>query len=158
MFALKDVNGNDVAILSYSSNDFSEAMLDAGISCVIRRTGTGLWQTIIKRGRNERPVAKIKVGLGAVITIRIECRGKKYFFKKWNNWKLRFSVLTKEGEELLSLLPVVNWQKEAHDFTLQLNEEFDKECDSFLILHAVHCANLCMSMMTGGKVPALISI
>ena len=158
MFALKDVNGTDVATLSYRSNDFSDAQLDAGMSCAIRRSGTGMWQTISNSAGKEKPVAKIKVGLGAVITIRIECRGKKYFFKKWNNWKLRFSLLTKEGEELLSLLPVVNWEKESHDFTLQLNEEFDTECDSFLILHAVHCANLCMSMMTGGKVPALISI
>jgi hypothetical protein len=52
----------------------------------------------------------------------------------------------------------VNWQKESHDFILQLNDEFEAECDPFLILQAVHCANCSLSMMTGGKVPALIGI
>jgi hypothetical protein len=120
----------------------------------ILRGGTGSWITC----EGNKTIARIKVEPGAQISIKVECRKKKYLFKKSAGWKLRFSLQNKEGEELLTLLPSVNWVKEAHEYALQLNEEFEEECDSFLILQAVHCANLSMSMMTGGKVPALISI
>ncbi len=85
-------------------------------------------------------------------------RRKKYYFRKSQNLKLRFSLFNKENEELLTIIPSLNWHKKSHDFILQINEEFEKECDPLLILQALHCANCSLSMMTGGKVPALVSI
>ena len=155
MFALESVQGTVTARLVYQDNDFRIAdILIENSTYRIMPGGTGNWITC----KGSRTIAGIKVEPGAQISIRVECRKKKYFFKKSAGWKLRFSLQNREGEELLTLLPSVNWAKESHDYALQLNEEFEAECDSFLILQAVHCANLSMSMMTGDRVPALISV
>lgn len=153
-FALETDPGVFTAELVYQHTDFRMGEIVMHKSYTMTTGGTGVWLT----GYGGKTIARIKVEPGARISIRVECRKKKYLFKKSAGWKLRFSLQNKEGEELLTLLPSVNWAKEAHEYALQLNEEFEEECDSFLILQAVHCANLCMSMMTGGKVPALISI
>ncbi|MBL7749293.1 MAG: hypothetical protein JNM19_17775 [Chitinophagaceae bacterium] len=154
LFVLEASPDNISARLTYQQNDFRKGEIETGQSYALNPGGTGIWLT----SRAGKTIARIKVEPGAQISIKVECRKKKYFFKKSTGWKLRFSLQNKEGEELLTLLPAVNWIKESHDYILQLNEEFEDECDSFLILQALHCANLSMSMMTGGKVPALISI
>ncbi|MCX6320137.1 MAG: hypothetical protein NTW29_22850 [Bacteroidetes bacterium] len=154
LFALESTDRNVSARLAYQDNDFRIAEIQTGNTYSIMPEGTGSWITC----DGNKTIARIKVEPGALISLRVVCRKKKYLFKKSAGWKLRFSLQNKDGEELLTLLPSVNWVKESHDYALQLNEEFEEECDSFLILQAVHCANLSMSMMTGGKVPALISI
>lgn len=153
-FVLETTPGVNAASLVYQDNDFRSAEIITSGTYPMSRSGTGLWLTL----SGSKIISRIKVEPAARISIRIVCRKKKYIFKKSANWKLRFSLLNKEEEELLTLLPAVNWAKESHDYILQLNEEFEADCDSFLILQALHCANLSMSMMTGGKVPALISI
>jgi hypothetical protein len=105
-----------------------------------------------------RAKSRIKTEAGGLMSIAIPGNQKKYLFKRSSGWKLRYFLLNGDGEELLSILAKVNWQKKSHDFILQVNEEFEKECDSFLILQALHCANCSLSMMNGGKVPALVSI
>jgi hypothetical protein len=52
----------------------------------------------------------------------------------------------------------MNRDKQLHDFILQLNVDFEKECNAFLILQALHYASCSLSMMTGAKMPALVSI
>lgn len=158
LFVLKAADETELASLVYRTNDFSSAEIITDKTCRLRRNNTGEWKTTLKAHGVEKTIARVRVEPGTVISIRIDCRKKKYSFKKSASWKLRFTLLAKEGEELLTLVPSVNWQKESHDYVLQLNEEYEKECDPFLILQAVHCANLSMSMMTGDKVPALISI
>jgi hypothetical protein len=121
---------------------------------MIRQTGTGIWYTLL----HSKKMAKTSIEAGARIIVQLISGRKQYRFTKSSGWRLRFTLFHHNGEEMLSLLPRVNWQKESHDFTLQLNEEYERECDSFLILQALHCANLCLSMMNGEKVPALINI
>lgn len=116
---------------------------------------TGIWITV--GGDSEKKLATVKVESGGTISIQEFSRRKKYVFRKSVNWKLRFSLFNTDGDELLSIIPSVNWKKESHDFNLQLNEDFEKECNPFLILQALHCANCSLSMMEGGRVPALVS-
>jgi hypothetical protein len=147
-----------VACLLYNSSSFDDAMIEAGEKYLLNGIATGTWVTYPGKDNSVKLSAKIKVETGGVISIGLPGKKRKYFFKKSTGWKLRFYLTNKEGEDLLTLIPNINWQKESHDFNLQLNEEYEKECDSFLILHAVHCANCSLSMMTGGKVPALVSL
>jgi hypothetical protein len=154
LFALETAEKIVLARLAYQDNDFRMAEIQMEKTYTIIPGGTGSW---ITSDRN-KTIARIKVEPAAQISIRVVFRKKKYLFKKSAGWKLRFSLQNMEEEELLTLLPSVNWVKESHDYALQLNEEFEQECDSFLILQAVHCANLSMSMLTGDKVPVLISI
>jgi hypothetical protein len=142
----------------YKDNSFSNAQVLLEETFTLNLISTGIWNTQLTSGKTIKIVSEIKVGTGGMMTLRQINKRKKYIFKKSTNWKLRFSLFNASDDEMLSLIPTVNWQKESHDYVLQLNEEFEKECNSFLILQAVHCANCSLSMMNGDKVPALISI
>jgi hypothetical protein len=157
-FELLDEKKAAVARLIYTSSAFDDALIETGESYLLNGITTGIWITQVSTGNDGKTNSKIKVEMGGVMSIALLTKKKKYFFKKSTGWKLRFSLTNKDGEDLLTLIPNVNWQKEAHDYILQLNEEFESECDSFLILQALHCANCSLSMMTGGQVPALVSV
>ena len=157
-FELQNDEGFIAGRLTYSSNAFDKALIETKDEFRLQLIATGIWAVILNTSSTEQIITKIKVETGGIMSIRGFYKRKKYLFKKSANFKLRFSLFNNEGEDMLTLIPSVNWQKESHDYILQLNDEFEKECDSFLILQAVHCANCSLSMMTGGKVPALVSI
>lgn len=157
-FALLDENEVVIAKLGYTNSAFDDATLVADEKYFLKGVTTGIWVTRLSNDNSLKIKCRIRVETGGILSVRLPGRKKKYFFKKSGGLKLRFFLTKKDGEELLNILPTVNWEKESHDYILQLNEEFEKECDSFLILQAVHCANCSLSMMTGGKVPALVSI
>ncbi len=157
-FELVDENLVMKASLQYKGETCNDAVIATEESILLNSIATGLWITHAATESNSKIKSKMRIETGGVISLRLLQKKKKYLFKKSTGWKLRFSLMNKDGEDILSLLPSVNWQKQAHNYILQLNEEFEKECDSFLILQAVHCANVSLSMMTGGPVPALVSI
>lgn len=144
--------------LTYKDSSMREARLQITDIYRIRYSGTGKWEGFCCAGEKESLVSRIKVNRGAVMELSFPFRRKVYRFKRSGAWRLRFVLLNKQGEEILGLLPTINWKKMIHDFTLQVNEDFREECSSLLILHAVHCANCWMSMMNGGPVPALVSV
>lgn len=158
IFELLDDNKMAVARLTYTTSAFDDATIETEEKNLLNGIATGIWVTHLCNDNSVKIKSKIRVETGGVISISLPGKKRKYFFKKSTGWRLRFYLTNKDGEDLLTIIPVVNWQKESHDYILQLNEEYEKECDSFLILQAVHCANCSLSMMTGGKVPALISV
>lgn len=157
-FELLDENKIVAARLLYTSSAFDDAIIETNEKFLLNCIATGTWVTHPDKDNSIKMKSKIRVETGGIISVSLPGKKRKYLFKKSNGWRLRFSLSNKGGEDLLTLIPLVNWQKESHDFILQLNEEFENECDSFLILQAVHCANCSLSMMTGGRVPALVSV
>jgi hypothetical protein len=157
-FTITDVNSFILGSLTYTNNSFGTGILTVKEQYALCRISIGNWQVYTDTTIAKKTKTKIKIEAGGFISIQFMEKRNKYQFRKSNGLKLRFFLLNKNGEELLSITATVNWKKETHDYILQLNEEFEKECDSFLILHAVHCANCSLSMLTGGKVPALVSI
>jgi hypothetical protein len=157
-FGLLDENTKVVARLLYTSSAFDDAIIETEEKFLLNGIATGIWVTRTGSGSSVKTKSKMRVETGGIISVSLPGKKKKYAFKKSTGWKLRFSLANKDGEDLLTIIPHVNWQKESHDYILQLNEEYEKECDSFLILHAVHCANCSLSMMTGGQVPPLVSV
>jgi hypothetical protein len=157
-FELKSAEQSVVGCIEYESGSFSEGVVILKDTFNLQLIATGVWITLFKDATAVKVIAKIKVEAGGTMSIRKFYKLRKYTFKKSANWKLRFSLFNTDGDELLTLVPTVNWKKESHDYILQLNDEFETECDAFLILQAVHCANCSLSMMTGGEVPALLSI
>jgi S-adenosylmethionine:tRNA-ribosyltransferase-isomerase (queuine synthetase) len=158
IFELLNENKVVTARLIYANNAFDDAIIETEEEYLLNGIATGVWITHFSKEQSLKIKSKIRVETGGVISIEVPEKKKKYIFKKSTGWKLRFSLAYKDGEDLLTIITNVNWHKESHDYILQLNEEFETECDSFLILQAVHCANCSLSMMTGGEVPALVSI
>lgn len=142
----------------YEDSSFTKGEIKAEENYNLKRIATGTWTVSLLLDENEKLISTIKTETGGSMSITKFYRRKKYYFKKSQNLKLRFSLFNKDYEELLTIVPSVNWQKQSHDFVLQVNEDFEKECDGLLILQALHCALCCLSMMTGGGVPALVSI
>jgi hypothetical protein len=144
--------------MQYENNKLTKGDIKAEENYVLKLVATGTWVLSFTLEQKEKLVSTIKTETGGSMSITRFYKGKKYYFRKSQNLKLRFSLFNKDNEELLTIIPSVNWQKQTHDFVLQLNEDFEKECDELLILQALHCALCCLSMMTGGEVPALVSI
>jgi hypothetical protein len=157
-FELQNEESGKTSRIVYEDAGLKQAFIQAGESYNLKLVATGTWAVSLVLNDEEKLVSTFKTETGGAMSITKFYRRKKYYFKKSQNLKLRFTLFNKDNDELLTLVPTVNWKKESHDFVLQLNEEFEKECDAFLILQAVHCANCSLSMMEGGRVPALISI
>ncbi len=146
------------ASLNYDDGRLEKGIIIAKEKYALQLIATGTWAISLLLKEEEKLISTIKTEAGGGMSITKFYRRKKYYLKKSQNLKLRFSLFNKDNEELLTLVPSVNWQKQSHNFVLQVNEEFEKECDGLLILQALHCAICCLSMMTGGEVPALVSI
>jgi hypothetical protein len=150
--------GKQKGLLTYKNKTLldGEILLDQQLQLSL--SGTGTWSSFFRKGGQKKECATIKISTGGIIRLSFPLLKKKYRFKKSGGWKLRFVLLNKMGEEILALLPTINWQNQSHDFTLQVNDDFKDECSAFLILHTVHCANCSLGMMNGDEVPALINV
>jgi hypothetical protein len=157
-FELEEKETGKKETIQYEDSSFNKGELKTRENYSLKLVSTGTWVVSLMLNDDEKVVSTIKTETGGSMSITKFYRRKKYYFKKSQNLKLRFSLFNMDNEELLTIVPLVNWQKQSHDFVLQINEDFEKECDGLLILQALHCALCCLSMMTGGKVPALISI
>ncbi len=144
--------------LAYTSPAFDDAVVETNETLLLNSIATGLWIIHGVKSGKSKLRSRIRVETGSVISVKLISRKSKYLFKRSMGWRLRFSLSNAGGDDILTLIPLVNWSKESHDYVLQVNDEYETECDSFLILQAVHCANVSMSMMTGGPVPALVNL
>jgi hypothetical protein len=157
-FELEETASGEKATIHYVDNSFNKGEITTDENYSLKMVSTGTWALSLLVQNEEKLVSTVKTETGGSMSITKFYRRKKYYLRKSQNLKLRFTLFNKDNEELLTIVPSVNWQKKSHDFILQINEDFEKECNGLLILQAVHCANCSLSMMTGGKVPALVSI
>lgn len=146
------------ASICYEDASFAKAELFTDEQYIIQSSAIGLWIMTKREGAEEKIISTLRTMHGGIMSIDIAQTHKKYELKRSQNHKLRYSLVNRSGDELLSLLPAINWQQKAPHFTLQVNEEYEKECSGFLILQALHCSLCSLSMMLGGEVPALVSI
>jgi hypothetical protein len=147
-----------IANILYEDSSFAKAIIEKEEKFSILQISTGTWVFQFTENDVEKIMYTIRTQPAGSMVITTFYHRKKYQLKRSQNHKLRFSLFNLKNEELLSILPVIDWQKSLPQLTLQLNEEFDKECDVFLILQSLHCTLCSMSMMLGGNVSALISI
>jgi hypothetical protein len=156
-FELQDYSQKTMAELIYSSNELKWGKIIASIEVLIENTGIGVWHSYISKKNDKKRIAEVKLGAGGVIILNYVSQRRKYKFKSAGIFKTRFVLFNGKGEELLALLPVINWDKQGHEFSVQVNDEYAAECSSLLILHAVHCANCCLGILNG-TVPGQVSI
>jgi hypothetical protein len=144
-YILQHDNGSSAGSLTYSDDSLSEAMLSCDKEYLITKQSTGTWVT--KDVTTDILAALCKVKIGGIMTLIIN--NKQYIFRKPFSLKLRLIMLNTEKEEMLAFLPAANWKIHSYNYGLQLNDEFIKETDSFVILQALHCAVCSMAMMNG---------
>lgn len=144
-YILQRDDNSSAGSLTYLDDSLNEAILSCDKEYLITKQSAGIW--ITKNTATDLQIALCKVKIGGTMTLVIN--KKQYLFRKPFSWKLRLVMLNEEEEELLAFLPAANWKKYSYNYGLQLNDEFGKETDSFLILQALHCAVCCMAMMNG---------
>jgi hypothetical protein len=157
IFTLVHPSGAVAGQLSYQNHLCQKGTIHTGQQLLLENTATGIWKSFFAGSPVKKNYAELKVSTGSTITIKLAGRKSKYRFKRTGGWKARFILLNNEGEELMALLPQINWPKQTHDFVLQLNDEFEQECTPVLILHTLHCA-CCSLNMLNGAVPVLINV
>jgi hypothetical protein len=145
VYQLQNDDGSSAGCLTYLDSSFSEAMLSCGKEYFITKQAHGIWVTKETGTDVQQAMCKVKTGG----TMALVINNKQYVFKKPFSWKLRLMMLNDEKEEVLAFLPTANWKIHAYNYGLQLNDEFIKETDSFVILQALHCAVCSMAMMNG---------
>jgi hypothetical protein len=157
LYSLFNTSGALVGELQYTDHTMQKGELVAGKKLILENTGTGLWKSFAISSARKKVFAEMKVTTGSVITLK-QTGIKQFFrFKRTGGWKMRFVLLNKDSDELMAILPKINWLKNGHDYKIQLNEEYSPQCTTLLILHALHCAN-CSLQMLNGNIPALLNI
>jgi hypothetical protein len=148
-------NNNEVAgTTNYKNSSLKEGIITiGGKDYLLKNISAGMWET--RKTEKKELLATVKIATLGSILLELPNKLKKYKFKKTTSWKFRFLLLNPDGEEVLALLPSVNWDLQTHNFMLQLNEEFAEECDALLILQALHCSLCSMSMMNGSMIAAI---
>jgi hypothetical protein len=149
---LQHDNGSSAGSLTYLNDSLSEAMLSCDKEYFITKQSTGIWVT--KDVTTDIQVVLCKVKIGGTMTLIIN--NEQYIFRKPFSWKLRLIMLNTEKEEIMAFLPTANWKLHGYNYGLQLNYEFLKETDSFIILQALHCAVCSMAMMNGFIPPIVV--
>jgi hypothetical protein len=152
VYQLQNDDSSFAGSLTYLDDSLNEAILSSDKEYIITKQTTGIWITKDKRTDLEAALCQVKIGG----TINLVINNKEFIFRKPFSWKLRLSMLNTDKEELLAFLPIANWKILSYNYGLQLNDEFSKETDSFLILQALHCAVCSMAMMNGFIPPIVV--
>ncbi len=152
-YALHHEDGRLAGSLIYLDDSLTGATLTCDKEYNISKESMGKWVTTGSGTGILHAMCKVRIGG----TISLIIANTHYTFRKPFSWKLRFTLLNTEKEELLAILPSANWKVHSYNFILQLNGEFVKETDSFVILQALHCAVCSMAMMNGFIPPAVVS-
>lgn len=152
-YVLTGPDGTIAGSLLYNNLDCGNGLLQCGPVYMIQNNEPGAWT--IAENMAAAPAAVCRVGIAGIIGI--QTGSGSYVFKKPAGWKPRFALLNGENEELLAVLPVLNWENRTFDFMLQLNGDYKHLLDSFLILQAIHCAVCSMAMLNGRMVPAVVA-
>ena len=153
-YSLTDNAGYCIGNLQYETEDFAAATLQVHQQFYVKNDRPGTW-TFYNQSEL-KVVSRMKVVTGG--KIRLESGSLRHEFRKTSHWYFRFVLYNKEGEELLAIKPVTNWDLQAYEFLLQINDDLSAECNSFLILQAIHCAICSMGMMYDKTVPPIVSI
>jgi hypothetical protein len=149
---LEQDDGRFTGSLLYKNEPLNEAKLSCEKEYTIYKQSPGSWVTSGVKDNILSAVCKVRVDG----TITLILGNKQYTFKKPFSWKLRFTLLNAEKEEMLALLPSANWKIHSYNFAPQLNDEFANETSSFVILQALHCAVCSMAMMNDTIISAVI--
>lgn len=145
VYQLQHDVGSAAGSLTYTDSSLSEALLSCDKEYYITKQSYATWITKETGSDIQRALCRVKTGG----TMALIINNKKYIFKKPFSWKLRLMMINEEKEEVLAFLPTANWKTHSYNYGLQLNDEFNKETSSFVILQALHCAVCSMTMMNG---------
>jgi hypothetical protein len=151
-YVLQNEDGSSAGALIYKNDSLNEAILSCDKDYFITKQSTGVWMTHNNAIDSNSALCEVKIGG----TMSLVINNKQYVFRKPFSWKLRLVMLNSDQEEVLAFLPTANWQTHSYNYGLQLNDEFNKETDSFHILQALHCAVCSMAMMNGFIPPIVV--
>lgn len=146
-FMLLNNSGNTIGSLNYKLNSYIAADISLENGNKMELISKSKFNSIFSLINNKVEVGKINMSIKNSISLQLEGIYTKYFFKKTGFWKTRFVLFSKEGDEVLALLPAISWKKNSYNFKLQLSEEFSLNKDNLLILLTLHCTIYSLVMM-----------
>ncbi len=123
----------------------------------IKKTAQGVWSFYEMVGKKEKNIGEIKLAIGGVISILFLQPRKKFTVRRIGTFNSRFTLSNNKEEEIMSLIPNINWMKKEYEIVVQPNMDCIKHSTPFHILLATHCTISYLNMLNGTQ-PALINI
>ncbi len=93
--------------------------------------------------------ANITINHHSSMFLNLLKQGERYLFKRMGFWKTRFALLNEQDEEIIALLPKINWQTSGYDFSVQVNDELIPQLTPLISVICLHCAYYSLRMMNG---------
>lgn len=97
-------------------------------------------------------IADISISHHCEMVLHLRQQAVRYVFKRMSFWRTRFMLLNEAEDEVVALLPTVNWGKSSYEFSIQINEEFQELLTPFLSVICLHCAIQSLKMMNGEEI------
>lgn len=105
---------------------------------------------VMPQQHQAQPLASITINHHASMYLQLLDTRQQFLFKRMGFWKTRFALLlANDHEEVVALIPKVNWHKGGYDFTVQVNEDFKGVITPLLMVVCLHCANCSLKIMNG---------
>lgn len=145
-YELIDEGGQIKGTIYYKNSGYGEADISCKDKIMLVAREAGSWHSVVLQHDKWVELAQVFIGVAGNINIWTFNK-KNYLFKRTGTWKIRLVLLNGIEDELVAFLPVVNWDKQCFDYTMQLNDEMVCESDIALVLLAFHCAVYTMHML-----------
>lgn len=97
-------------------------------------------------------IADISISHHSEMVLHLRQQGVRYVFKRMSFWRTRFMLLNEAEDEIVALLPTVNWGKSSYEFSIQINDEFQELLTPLLSVICLHCAIQSLKMMNGEEI------
>lgn len=120
----------------------------------------GFWGTTIELKDEETVWLSFKMHWNGTIVLKSKLGGvnKAFVLKNQGVLKNHYTLLDKDGQELLTIQPDFKWSKVNHDYTVNSTELFETlAAKHVLLLAAIHCANYYMHMMVSSTMITTMS-
>jgi hypothetical protein len=134
-------------VLEYKPG-LSDFALFSGAENGILRYDAQQWKVLVSP-HDADEWANITINHHSSMFLNLLEHGERWLFKRMGFWKTRFALINEQEEEILALLPKVNWQTCAYDFSVQLNDEFKPQLTPLISVICLHCAHYSLKMMNG---------
>mgnify|MGYP003437598618 CR=1 FL=1 len=158
-FVLCQHTGQEDGSLVYENTNLQKGAISSnGPVTELSYMAQGKWESFVLNHGVKEQVSVISLRPGGIIYLHYHPHRRRYIFRKSGKYGGRFDLLNRSKEEIITLLPNINWLQRGHEYSLQINEEHRNECTTLLILHTVHCANCLLGIINGSEVPALVDI
>jgi hypothetical protein len=151
VFTLQTTDGTFLGKLEYEKWGTFKASMTTQFADFYEFKTKGFWGTRIAVTTGGEEFAEITMSWKGelVIDLANDDTERSYVLRHRSLWKTNFELENRWGNKLFVLTPNMNWLGN-HNYSIEINPDFQDFVKEDLILMGVYCANYYMKMIAGG--------